>query len=112
MSWLSDFLSPPAAGIPLPQAQPFTPNYPQPFGYQAPPNVSAFSPTGLPGAEAGLLGGIGGLSNYNLWNIPAAEATTASTTTPMRVVFRVVRERRRGSAPRRRWGHSVPAETS
>src|SRR6266446_2628398 len=71
MSWLSDFFNPPAANIPLPQNV-------RAFGYSAAPSMSPFAPTGQGGAESGMLGGIGGLSGFNTYNLPAAEATTAS----------------------------------
>jgi hypothetical protein len=77
MSWLSDFFPPPAASIPLPQSVPFcgsipgvtgfSGSYPSSFGYSAAPSQSAYSPTGFSGAEGGMLGGIGNLSNFNLY---------------------------------------------
>src|SRR6516162_5490787 len=57
--WFSKFFDPLAANIPPQSFAPFT--------CSATPN--AFSPTGMGGTESNLLGGIGSLSNFNLYYI-------------------------------------------
>jgi len=82
MSFL-DIFNPPAANVQSPQfmsAQQFGAVAPTPFGYTPPPQATTYMPGGFGAADTGMLGGIGGLSQYNMFGnyLPAAQGIAGS----------------------------------